>query len=361
MEEKEQFMESAWSDRYRIWVLTGLSIFVVATLIFVREAISPLIIAGLIAFLLNPLVSFVKKRTGISHVLSVNIVFWFTLALIFVLPTVYLPTLFGEIETINQNIVSIYDAIIEFISQPLIIGGLSIDISPLFPSLQDIPAISEITSSAFQLLEAISVNFLWFLVIMAVIYYLLKDWALLREWLINRFPKNSREDVRIIYEKIKQVWSGYLRGNLTLMFIVGVVYTIIWATLGVPAAGTLGIIIGLLTIIPDVGPAIGAGIATIVALIQGSTYMNIPNGWFALLILGIYVVLINLKNILIRPRLFGQSVHMHEGVVFVLIILAVVIQGVLAAIIVIPMAASLSIIGKYFLNGLHGQPKFTDK
>jgi len=354
-------VESAWGERYRIWALSVMSIILVATLIFAREAISPLIVAGLIAFLLNPIVSFLKKRTGISHVLSVNIVFWFTLTLIFVLPTFYLPSLFGEIEALNENIVSIYADITEFISQPLVIGGLSIDLSPLFPSLQDIPAISEITSSALQLLETISVNFLFFLVIMAVIYYLLRDWAMLREWLINLFPKNSRDDVRIIYEKIKLVWTGYLRGNLTLMLIVGVVYTIVWASLGVPAAVTLGIIIGLLTIIPDIGPAIGAGIATIVALIEGSTYLNISNGWFALLILGIYVVLINLKNIMIRPRLFGRSVHMHEGVVFVLIIFAVVLQGILAAIIIIPLAASISIIGRYFLNALYGQPQFADK
>jgi len=354
-------MESAWGERYRIWALTVLSVLFVATLFYIREAIGPLIIAGLIAYLLNPLVTVFKKRTGISHVLAVNIVFWLTVALIILLPTFYLPSLFDEIESINQNIVSIYDAITEFISQPLVIGGVSIDLSSLFPSLQDIPAITEITSSAFQLIETISVNFLWFLVIMVAIYYLLKDWAFLREWLINLAPKNSREDIRSIYEEIKVVWSGYLRGNLTLMFIVGVVYTIVWASLGVPAAVTLGIIIGLLTIIPDVGPAIGAGIATIVALIEGSTYLNIPNGWFALLILGIYVVLINLKNILIRPRLFGRSVHMHEGIVFVLIIMAVVLQGILAAIIIIPLAASVSIIGRYFLNSLYGHPQFTDK
>ena len=145
------------------------------------------------------------------------------------------------------------------------------------------------------------------------------------------------------------------------MFIVGVVYTIVWAALGVPAALTLGIIIGLLTIIPDIGPAIGAGIATVVAFIEGSTYLNIPNFWFAALILGIYVVLINLKNILIRPRLFGKSVQMHEGVVFVLIILAVVMQGVLAAIVVIPVVASVSIVGRYFINALYGQPQFLDE
>jgi predicted PurR-regulated permease PerM len=354
-------MESAWSERYRIWILSVLLILFTWTLIFAKEAINPLIIAGLIAYLLNPIVSFLKKRTGISHLVAVNVVFWFALALIFVLPTFYLPSVFAEIETLDQNLVSIYDAINEFISRPLVVGGVNIDLSSLLPSLQDIPEFSEITSSAFQLIEAVSVNFLWFMVILVVIYYLLKDWAILREWLINLSPEGSREDVRIIYEKIKLVWSGYLRGNLTLMFIVGVVYTIVWAALGVPAALTLGIIIGLLTIIPDIGPAIGAGIATVVAFVEGSSYLNIPNFWFAALILGIYVVLINLKNILIRPRLFGRSVQMHEGIVFVLIILAVVMQGVLAAIVVIPLAASLSIIGRYFLNALYGRPQFVEE
>jgi predicted PurR-regulated permease PerM len=353
-------MQSGWGERQRLWAATLVLIVLVVLLFTTREAVGPLIVAGLIAYLLNPIVSFVEKRTGFSHRVSVNIVFWLALALIFILPSLYLPSLFREIEALEQDFTSIYDTVVNFILQPLVIGGISIDLSLLFPSLQDVPAISELTVSALHLLETVSVNFLWFLVIMVVIYYLLQDWAVLREWLITLFPENSRKDVRIIYEKIKLVWSGYLRGNLTLMFIVGVVYTVVWAALGLPAALTLGIIIGLLTIIPDVGPAIGAAIATIVALIEGSSYLNIPNLWFAVLILGVYLVLINLKNILIRPRLFGRSVKMHEGLVFVLIIMAVVLQGVLAAIIIIPLAASVSIIGRYFLNALYGQPQFVD-
>lgn len=354
-------MESSWSERYRFWILSVFTVLFVAVIFFIREALNPLIVAGLIAYVLDPFVNFIKKITKMSHVLAVNVVYWLGIGLIFVLPSFYLPRLFGELERFNQNIIDIYEVVLKFISEPLVIGELVIDLSTFLPNVEDIPAITEITSDVLELLETISVNFLWFLVILVTTYYLLKDWGELRDWLIDHFPKNSQADALIIYEKIKLIWTGYLRGNLTLMLIVGVVYTIVWAALGVPAALTLGIIIGLLTIIPDIGPAIGAGIATIVAWVEGSTYLDISNGWFALLILGIYVVLINAKNIVIRPKLFGRGVKMHEGVVFVLIIMAVVMQGVLAAIIVIPLAASLSIIGKYFLAKLYGQPPFPDE
>ncbi len=88
----------------------------------------------------------------------------------------------------------------------------------------------------------------------------------MRSWFLQIIPEPYRPDARKIYEEIKQVWHGYLQGNLTLMLIVGVVFSLAWASIGVPGALVLGIIAGLLTIIPDLGPAIAAGLAIVVAL-----------------------------------------------------------------------------------------------
>jgi predicted PurR-regulated permease PerM len=157
---------------------------------------------------------------------------------------------------------------------------------------------------------------------------------------------------------IKDVWRGYLRGNLVLMLIVGIVFTLAWLAVGVPAALLLGILAGLLTIIPDLGPAIAAGVAVLVALFEGSTYIPLTNFWFAVLVFGIYMVLINLKNIWLRPLLFGRSVQMHEGVVFIAIMIAVLMQGILGALVVVPFLASLGIILRYILRSIYNLPPF---
>jgi predicted PurR-regulated permease PerM len=354
-------MSQPWSERYRYWFLTVFLILGVALLYYLRDVTATLIVAALIAYILNPFVNFLKDRTKIPHNAAVNIVFWLTFGLILILPTILLPQFFGEIQKLYSDLEETYRVVETFLSQPFMVGTFTLDLSSLLPNLDDLPALTEITSGAFHLIETISVNFLLFLVILFEIYYLLKDWAKLREWLIALFPPDYREDVRRLHGMIKDTWSGYLRGNLVLMLIVGVVFTIIWAAIGVPAALALGVIIGLLTIIPDLGPMIGAAIAIIVALIEGSTYLNISNFWFGVLVTVIYLVVINLKNILLRPRLFGASVHMHEGVVFVVIILAVLTQGILGALIVVPVIASVGIVGRYFFNNLYGLPAFPEE
>ena len=111
---------------------------------------------------------------------------------------------------------------------------------------------------------------------------------------------------------------------------------------------------GILTIIPDLGPLIAAIVAIAVALLEGSLYLPLSNFWFAILVLVIYMVLINLKNIWLRPRLMGRSVHLHEGLVFIAIIVAVLLQGILSAIVIIPVIASALVIGRYLRAGIMG-------
>ena len=161
-----------------------------------------------------------------------------------------------------------------------------------------------ITENAFHLIEVITENLLWLLVIFVAMYYLLRDWIRLRDRLLDLPPEAYRADVRRIYFEIKQVWRGYLRGNLALMIIVGVVFTIAWMVLGVPGALILGIIAGILTIIPDIGPAIAAGLAVIVALFEGSTYLPLSKLGFAVLVAGVYFGLINIKIIWLRATYF---------------------------------------------------------
>ena len=101
-------------------------------------------------------------------------------------------------------------------------------------------------------------------------------------------------------------------------------------------------------------------LAASVALIEGSYYWNLSNFWFAVLVVGVYIVLNYAKNIWIMPRVVGRSVKLHEGVVFVAIIAALFVQGVLGVLIVIPLLASLLAIGEYLRRRILGLPPFPE-
>ena len=145
---------------------------------------------------------------------------------------------------------------------------------------------------------------------------------------------------------------------IVLMLVVGIVFTVIYLIIGLPGAILVGSLTGLLTLIPDVGPLIGTIVAVIVALLEGSTVLHVSNFWFAAIIVAIYAVLMIFKNIWLRPFIMGRAVRMHEGLVFVAIIAAVIYQGILGALIVVPVMASLAVLLGYARRRLLGLPAF---
>lgn len=351
-----------WSRSFRYWLLTVLVVLSCLLLWYSREAIAPLIIAALIAYVLTPIVDFLNQRTKIPRRFSATVVIFLGLGIIASLPAILIPILLTEIQTLVTDLEDVFIAVQNFLGRPVDLLGVQFQLEQLRPDLPQLFAdsIASITGNAFHILESTTVNFLWILVILVTIYYLLADWVHLKIWVFQLIPQAYQPDAKHLYSDIKHVWRGYLRGNLALMGIVGVIFTIAWVAIGMPGALILGLITGLLTIIPDLGPAIAVGLAVIVALFEGSNFLPISNWVFALLVIGIYTVLINIKNIWVRPRIFGRSVHMHDGVVFIAIIVAVVLQGILGALIVIPVLASVGVLGRYVYQRLLGLPPFPE-
>ncbi len=97
------------------------------------------------------------------------------------------------------------------------------------------------------------------------------------------------------------------------MLIVAVTFLLLWSIIGLPGALILGILAGLFSIIPDVGPFLAALLAVIVALLEGSTWLPWDNVWFAWLVAGLYVVLSNVKNIWLRPIFWAVACICTKG------------------------------------------------
>jgi predicted PurR-regulated permease PerM len=213
---------------------------------------------------------------------------------------------------------------------------------------------------AWQILQTTSRGFLWFLVIMVTTYNLMTEWDRLRDWLIGLAPDAYQPDLRRLYTDVKNIWLGYLGGQVRLMLILAVIYSIAWAVIGLPGAIFMGILAGFLNLVPEVGPGATALIAMLVALLEGSNFLPISNGWFAFLTGGIYLVLNNFKTIYLQPRILGKSVFLPEGVVFIAIIAAIVLQGMLGVLVVVPVLASAMILGRYLRRKFLGLPAFDD-
>ncbi len=352
-------MRNQWSQPSRYFV--G-AILLVAFLLFLwwfRTAIEPLAYAAFIAYLASPIVHFIAQRTKLSRAAAVNLVYFSALAVMIAVPATLAPIFSDDLKLITADLQSRINEIRAASSQSIQFFGLTLN----FKQLADVLAFSSQSVSpqpqeALSILETTSRGVLWIVVVLISVYYFMADWPRLRDWLIGLAPNSLHEDAYRLYTEISRVWTSFLLGQLTLMFEVGILFSIVWSALGVPGALLLGTLAGLFTLVPDIGPSVVALIAVVVALLEGSRWIPLSNIWFAALVLGSYILILNLNNIWARPRILGRSVQIHEGLVFVAIIVAVTVQGVLLAVTIVPLLATAGVILRYLRARLLGLPPF---
>ncbi|HRJ76822.1 MAG TPA: AI-2E family transporter, partial [Anaerolineales bacterium] len=198
------------------------------------------------------------------------------------------------------------------------------------------------------------------------VYLFMMEWPRIKDWMVNLAPADYHDDMLELYKRLRNVWMAYLRGQIVLMVVVWIAFTIAWAIIGIPGAMVLGIAAGLFTLVPDVGPTLAALLAIAVALLEGSSWIRLSDvpSINNLIVAGIvfltYVVLINLKNALVRPIIMGRSLHMNEGLIFVAILIATILAGIMGALLIVPVMASVSVIMEYLRRSILGLPPFAD-
>ena len=351
-----------WSMPFRY--LTGIILFVavVALLIYAREAVRALVIAAFVAYLISPAVNFLMDRRKISRTAAVNIVYFTSLIVLVGIPSILTPIFFDEIKIVAQDLLDVSREISGTLSQPVQFGGMVFHFEQLGESLSHVQdaVLTPLPEEALALLETTSVSVLWSLVIIVSVHLFMAEWPRLRVLLIELAPPAYHDDMRELYTRIRSVWMAYLRGQIVLMIIVGIVFTIAWLIMGIPGALVLGVLAGLFTLVPDVGPFVAVAFAMAVALLEGSSWIPLPNFWIAGIVLVVYLVLINLKNFWLRPYIMGRSVHMNEALIFIAIMIATILEGIMGALLVVPLLASVIVILDYLRRRVLGLPPFED-
>ncbi len=338
-----------WSNLTRTIVIVVLLVLVGWLLYVFQPLVSPLIISALLAYALNPLVDVVQQRARLSRRWAVPLVYLVGLILIVTVISVLAPVIVGRLSNFLMGLVNIETQLEALLDEPIFFAGQELHLGSMIADLLSVTGESlvSITEGTRTVLEVTSVSLLWLLLGLVSVYYFLLDGDKLRGWLVRLAPESARADIQRLIDEINVIWRAYLRGTFVLMLVVGVVFTIVWLAIGLSAAVVLGVLTGLLSIIPDVGPAIVALLAVLMAYFPGSSVLPISNFWFAVLVFVIYFVLIQVKAVWLRPRVMKHFLHMNEGLIFIAIIGATMVWGILGALIIIPLMATVGKIGRY--------------
>ncbi len=351
-----------WSLPFRYTLGIIIFIALVAFLIYAHEAVKMLVIAAFIAYIISPAVAILTQRTKLTRTGAVNIVYFSALIFLVGVPATLTPIFFDEIQIVARDLLNLSQELSGMLSQPIQFGGMVFHFEQLGTSLAHLQdtVLTPLPEEALALLETTSVNILWFLVILVSVHMFMSEWPRMREWLIDLAPEPYRDDMNELYRRLRNVWLAYLRGQIVLMIVVGIVFTIAWVIIGIPGALVLGVLAGLFTLIPDVGPFLAAALAIGVALLEGSSWIPLSNFWVAGITGLTYLVLINLKNFFLRPMIMGRSLHMNEALIFVAIMIATILEGIMGALLIVPLLASVMVIMEYLRRRILGLEPFAD-
>jgi predicted PurR-regulated permease PerM len=356
--------DNRWSLSLRFLAFGLVFLLVLVVLWFIRSVLEPLIIAAFIAYLINPAVNFLVERRRMSRKVSVNLVYFVTLAVLIGTPASLTSLFFDEVKQIITDTLNQFDYLIALLQKPFLIPGIPINFGQLADRLAQFRStiLTSLPDQAFKALGKTSIGALWVIVILVAVYYFLAEWPRLRDGFIGSFPEKYAPEISELYQRVRRIWMNYLRGQLLLMLIVGVAFSIAWTIIGIPGALVLGIIAGFLTLIPDVGPFLGVMLAIGVVLLEGSNWSWMPASHLidGLIALAVYLVLISIKNFWVRPVVMGRSVKMHEALVLISILLATVLWGILGALIIVPVLASLFVVFDYLRRRVLGMVPFPE-
>ncbi len=321
-----------------------------------RPLLGPLVLSALLAYILNPSVAYLTRRTHIRRDYIVIFIYVTGLVSLAGLILLLTPYLIRQGQILSEELTLVSQEIERRLAlqQSFRFLGFELPTDDLRELLQAPSAGFLELERIFNVLQSVSQNFAWVLVVIVTAFYLLLDWPRLRDWLFSLSPPPYQGDMRRLYGEVKGIWSGYVRGQLVLMFLIALLNSIGGAIIGLRGAVALGILGGLLDIIPSVGPLIAMIIATVVAYIEGGTYLPLSNTLFALLVLAVYGGIQGFENVWLRPRVMSYNVNIHPAVVFVAIMASLALSSILVTLLIIPLIGTFMVVGGYLRCRIFG-------
>ncbi|WP_231862378.1 AI-2E family transporter [Nonlabens marinus] len=187
--------------------------------------------------------------------------------------------------------------------------------------------------------------------ILFISFFLLKDSRLLLEGVLVFSKKGNEGQFLRAFTKIKQLLSRYFIGLVFQIAILFVLYSVILLSLGVQNALIISFFCALLNLIPYLGPAIGYVLmcAFVISDNLGANFTEIILPKLIVVTIG-YGIIQLIDNFLNQPLIFGKSVRSHPLEIFIIILIAGLVFGILGLVLAIPLYTAIKVISKEFLS-----------
>lgn len=312
------------------------TVLVLAFLWAVRDIVALVFTALILAALMNPFASWVGKYKipkGVA-VLVFYLVFFGGAGLIvfMALPAVVeqVARLAGSVGASWQVLTDGVEAVRQFGQQ----YGLTANLEAGAQSIQE--QVAHLGSQLFSRLTSLFGGLAALLVVLVMAFYMVVREEESLEWFRNFLPEKHQRFMSGLLTKVQEKFGRWLIGQLVISVIVGVLYYIGLRILGVEGALVLAIVGGFTEFIPYLGPILGGIPAVLVAATQSPI--------LALLTLLLYLLVQQLENHILTPKIVEKAVGLHPVISIVALLVGAKLFGVAGAILAIPVTTAGSVV-----------------
>jgi predicted PurR-regulated permease PerM len=341
-----------------VGILTGI-VLLLYFLYLIRSVLAYLAFAAVIALIGRPIVLFLRKRLRLPNVLAVVLTMVLFIGLLAGIIALFIPLLTEQgknlsllnIDGLQKNLNALYAQIMNYmgltdseVTEVLKESNLEKGIL----SGLDLGFIPNVLNGFLGVLSSASIGLFS---VLFISFFFLKDSNLFQNGLLTFVPKSKEAGTVNSINKINGLLSRYFVGLLLQIFILFVIYTIVLLWVGIENAIVIAFLCALFNIIPYIGPIIGG-----VLMITLTMTSNLGADFSAVILPKTGYVLIGLvigqlvDNFFSQPFIFSSSVKSHPLEIFLIIIIAGLLFGVVGMIVAVPGYTAIKVILKEFLS-----------
>ena len=330
---------------YQTFVKAIVIALVVGFLYLIRDIILIVFVAMVLAAALTPMVEWFHKKVRFPRAVSVLVIYLLFLAIVSSIVVLMVPPIVEQVRSLASLLPAYFSGTIGEISLPddkdlaeNLSGFLSTLSSQLGKISQSfIGGVSQLFGGIFSLIMILVLTF----------YLLIQEKGLQR--FVSILPTKHEAYLIDLTTRIQLRIGSWFRGQMLLALVVGVLIFIGLFSLGIKFALVLALFAGLMEIVPIVGPIISA----IPAIFLAST----QNPWLALAVLALFVIVQQLENNVLVPKIMSRAVGLEPIIVIIVVLIGSKLGGILGMLLSVPIATVFSV----FINDLFGERFRTDK
>lgn len=325
-------------------IIAAVVVGIIALMLKLQSIISIFAVSFFIAYLFDPIIDWFEARriprwASILGIMALGITL-FVLLMLWLIPVVT-----SEVQYLANNSPKYVASAVGFLQESAAKMHIQLDMDSIKQHLamKAAESFNTIFSSLSGVISSVSSvigTIIQLSIIPILVFYFLRDFDRLNEKLFAIIDKKYGSEYRGYFQQFDKILSEYFRGQIIVASILAILYTTVLVIIGIKPAVIVGLVAGILSVVPYLGFIIGFTSSIILAALQFSDFIH------PLFVVIGFAIVQSIEGNFLTPKIIGESLGLHPTAVIFALLAGGSLFGIAGMIIALPVAAFIRIITK---------------